>query len=110
MAEIQKRTHTTFVLIRGHYLGLVLTGTFNRIGERCLITGEQGRNIVLQPDEKRLVPDQTIFNDLGDTGMQLPLIQRVQHAGIGNNTLWLIEGTDHVFAQGVIDTGLATHR
>jgi hypothetical protein len=63
-----------------------------------------------KPFEKRQVPDQTVFDHFGQARAQLTIGQRSQGIGIGQHQFRLMEGTDHVLAERMVDRRLAAHR
>ena len=60
--------------------------------------------------KKARVADQSVLDDLGQSGAQLALGQAGEQIGIDDHRTRLMEGADHVLAAGMIDRGLAAHR
>jgi hypothetical protein len=57
----------------------------------------------------RLV-DQPVFGDFGIAGAEFALGKRVQHIGVGEHEIRLMEDADQVLAMARIDAGLAADR
>ncbi len=113
VAKIQQSTTALLrrlEFIGRHHLCLVAAGALNGIGQRGTVTRDQRFHIGLQPFEERQVADQSILDDLRQASRQFTCRQRLQGIRIRQHQLRLPEGTDHVFAARVIDTGLAADR
>ena len=74
------------------------------------ISLQQPVHVLLQPDKQRRISDQAILYNLRDAGCQLPVRQCPQCVCVDEDTLGLIEGADHVFAQRVVHACFASNR
>ena len=63
-----------------------------------------------EPVEELRVDDQPVLDDLRKPGPELPVGERVEGVGIGDDGDGLVEGADHVLAERVVDAGLAADR
>jgi hypothetical protein len=66
--------------------------------------------MLFEPRQEGFVTNQTVFDDFGKSRRQLAFWQGVQRSGVDQHSIRLIERTDHVLAQRMIDAGLAAHR
>ena len=108
--QIQQGALTAFTFIRRNHVGLVLATARDGILQRGSIARQQLVHVALQPFEKGQVADQAVLDNLGQSRRQLVVRQSVQRVGIRQHHFWLIERAYHVFAQRMVDAGLAAHR
>src|SRR5690606_18877583 len=110
MPEIQRGTNTRLTFVRTHYRRLGGTGAPYGLGQCDLVQLPQPVDIVFKPTEERLIANQTVLDDFRQARRQLTRRQCRQRGRIDQHQLRLVEGTNHVLAQGMIDTGLAAYR
>ena len=63
--------------------------------------------MLFQPGQEGLIADQAVFDHFGEAGGELARCKRAQRRSIDDHGPGLVEGTDHVLAQRVVDAGLA---
>jgi hypothetical protein len=78
--------------------------------QRCLITRQQFVEIDFQPCKELGVTNQAIFDHLSQTGLQFAVRQGIKRRDVGQHQLRLIERTNHVLAERMIDCRLAANR
>ncbi len=78
--------------------------------ERHLVEGAQGVDVFFQPGQERLVADQPVLDDFRQARRQLARWQGIEGRGVDQHSLGLVERAHHVFAQRMVDAGLAAHR
>ena len=110
MAEVQDRTQTRLALVLLHHLRLDLARAPNRVAQRRVVARQQRVDVDLQPIEESHVGDRPVFDDLGQAGAEFARRQRVERVEVGHHAQGLVEGADHVFAERVVDPGLAADR
>jgi len=110
VAEIERGAQSRLALVGGHHRCLDLARPQDRVGERRAIAGAQRREVALEPPEVRRIGDRAVLDHFGQSGGQLARRQRAQGVHVGEHQLRLVECTDHVLAQRVIDRGLAADR
>jgi hypothetical protein len=62
------------------------------------------------PFEKGQITDQAVLDDFRQPCLELPIRQGIENLRIGQHQPGLVEGADHVLAEGMIDGGLAPDR
>ncbi|MPN35254.1 hypothetical protein SDC9_182751 [bioreactor metagenome] len=110
VSKIEQGALTLLSFIRHDNLGLVRTRSLDRKRQRFRVAYQQGIQIGLEPLKKGQITNQPVLDHFGDARSQLARRQGIEHTGISQHELRLIEGANHVFAQRVIDRRLATHR
>ena len=111
VAEIQQGAPAVGLkLVSGHHLRLDLTGAANRLRERSGITLVQRLDIGFQPVKKIPVQRNTILDDFGQPGAVFTQRQRGQRVGVDDHQFGLIKRANHVFAERMVDGGLAADR
>jgi hypothetical protein len=109
VAQVEQGALAGLPLVRRHHFRLVLAGAADGVGEGVRVPRHQLVHVAFQPFQEGRVADQAVLDDLGQTGGQFPVRQGVQGFGIGQHQLRLVEGADHVLAEGMVDAGLAAH-
>ena len=107
VAEVEQRALPALALVGRDHLGLVLAGATDGAGECFVVACEQGIEVRFEPFEKRVVADEPVLDHLGEARGQLAWRQGGERLRIGDDGARLVEGTDHVLAQRMIDRGLA---
>ncbi len=108
MTQIERGALALLGLVGGHHLGLVAKGTLDGFGEGLTVAGQQALEIGLDPFEEGQIPDQAVFDDLGEASPQLAVRQGAEGGDVGQHQPGLVEGTDHVLAERMVDRRLAT--
>ena len=80
------------------------------MGQGLRIASEQSLDVGLAPAKQGGVADRAVLDHLGQARLELALRQGRQRVHVGDHRARLVEGTDHVLAQRVVDRGLATDR
>ncbi|MCY1507599.1 hypothetical protein D9M68_418800 [compost metagenome] len=106
VAEIEQRPQTVLALVRCHDLGLGLAADRDRL-DASRAAGKDRLPVLFEPGEEVRLVDQPILRDLGIAGAKLAWTQRVEHVGIGEHQIRLMEDADQVLAVRGIDAGLA---
>ncbi|MNF88520.1 hypothetical protein D3C84_710170 [compost metagenome] len=110
VAQVQRGANTGFLFIGADHRRLRRAGALDGIGQGDLVQGAQAIDVFFEPGQEGLVADQAVFDDFSKPGGQLAGRQGIEGGGIDQHHVRLIEGADHVFAQRMIDPGLAAHR
>ena len=79
-------------------------------GQRIEIVIEDCFHLLLEPEQERLVENQAVLDDFGQTRRELPLRQARQRAGVHEHRDGLMERPDHVLRFRVVHGCLAAHR
>ena len=109
MAQIQQGAQAAFAFVGGHDLGLQLAAAADTVGQRLHIQRHQRIDVVFQPDEELAIEDDPVFDDFSQARREFTRRQRFQTIQINHHRSGLIESADHVFAERVVDGGLAAH-
>ena len=110
VAKIQDCPETGFALIRPNHLRLDLAAAADRMRQCGPVPRHQGINVRFEPIEKRHISNRAVLDHLGQPCAELPRRQGAQNIEVAHHQLRLVEGTDHVLAQRMIDGRLAPHR
>ena len=109
MAKIENGAQARFALVLSHHPGLDLTTALDCMRQRLRVTRHEGRHVVLNPIEKSHVGNRPVLDDFGQAGAQLALRQGLERVQIAHHFQRLVKRANHVFAQRVVDGGLASH-
>ena len=110
MSQIEQGAPAAFTFIGGDDFCLDRAGALYGIRKRLFVARSEPRDVLLQPVKEAGIMDQPVFDDFCQSGSQLPLIQRIQRVGVDYYTAGLMEGPDHVFSQGMVDTRFTAYR
>ena len=110
VAKVQNSAQARFALVLRHHVGFDLAAALDRMGQRHRVTGQQRIQVGRDPVQKAQVCYRAILDDLGQAGAEFALGQGAQYLQVAHHQLRLVEGAYHVFAQRVVDAGLATDR
>ena len=97
VAEIEQRAVAGLELVARHDIGLGAAGFGDRL-VRAGAAGEDRAPVVFQPGEEVRPVDQAVFGDFGIAGAEFARRQRVEHVGVGEHELRLVEDADQVLA------------
>ena len=78
--------------------------------ERRAVARQQVIHVIFEPAHEIHVGNRPIFDDLGQASAEFALWQRIQRGKVTHHQLRLVERTNHVLAQRVVDGRLASHR
>ena len=109
VAVIQYGADAAFFFVLPHHPGLDFAAAAHRCGQRLWVAGQQRGQMGFDPVQKRHVCNGAVLDDFGQTRAQLALGQRFQCVQVSHHQLRLVERTDHVLAQRVVDGGFAAH-
>ncbi|MNE56015.1 hypothetical protein D3C80_1508900 [compost metagenome] len=109
MAEIEGGAHTGLALVGADHSRLGGAGALDGLDQGCRVQRTQIVDMLLEPGKEGLVADATVLDHFPQPGRQLARRQGAQGRGIDHHRLRLVEGTDHVLAERVVDAGLATY-
>ncbi|MDT4846346.1 hypothetical protein FQZ97_803630 [compost metagenome] len=110
VTEVEDRAKTGLSFISTHHMGFDFTAAPNRESQCDGITGSQLVQICLDPVEKSRVGNGSVLDDFGQACTQFSLGQRLERIQIADHPLRLVERTNHVLAQRMIDAGFPPHR
>src|SRR5512134_292289 len=110
VSEVEHYARAGFQLIARHYLGLVRAGALDGVGQRLGLAAGEPAHVGLKPFKERGVADQPVLNDLREPRSQFARGERPERVGIGNHRERLVERSDHVLAERVVDRRLAPDR
>ncbi|MNO86913.1 hypothetical protein D3C76_783280 [compost metagenome] len=110
VAEIERRAHAGLALVGTDHPRLRRAGALDGFGQGRRLERQQVLDVRFEPGQERLVADESVLDDFRQAGRQLARRQGAQGRGIDHHRLRLVEGTDHVLAQRMVDPGLAPHR
>ncbi len=110
MAKIENGANSGFAFVFGHYPCLGLAGALDSFGQCRRVQLDELLHMLLKPVHERGITNQAVLYHLGQPGRKLARWQCAQGIGINNHGFGLVEGTNHVLAQLMVDTGLAAYR
>src|SRR5690606_36685712 len=109
MTQIEQRPVAGLEFVALDHVGLGFAG-FGDGMRTCLTAGKYVPPVLLEPGEKVRPVDQAIFCNLGISGPEFALWQRIENVRIRKDKRRLLEHSDEILAPGGIDARLATDR
>ena len=109
VSKVEGGTHTRLAFIGADHFGLGRARTLNGGSQGNLIEATQGVHVVFQPGQERLVANQPVLDDFRQPCGQFAGRKGIEGLRIDQHQIGLIEGTDHVLAQRMVDPGFAAH-
>ena len=110
MAEVEGGTHARLALIGADHFSLGRARALNGGSQGDLIQRTQRVHVVFKPGQERLIANQAVLDNFGQPRRQFAGREGVEGLGIYQHQVGLIESTDHVFTQRVVDSGFTAHR
>jgi len=108
--KVQKRTVALFGSVTCYNRGLHFTRAFHGRNSRAFISSGQSRPLPFKPLEKLGVTKKAIFHDFAVTSQEIARHERAQNINVSQHQIWLMKGTDQVFALRRVYSGLASNR
>ena len=71
---------------------------------------QQLGDVLLLPLEERGVPNQPVLDDFANPRLQLTVWEGLESVGVNEDTIRLVESSNHVLAKSVVHPSLAAHR
>ena len=109
VAKVQVQTNALIQLVFNHDFSLDFAGAVNDIF--CMFKDTVNAPVhLLQIFPQLDIIDEAIFDNLTHSFNQFSFTQCFQGLGIDEDTVRLIEGTDHIFGEGGVDPRFSTDR
>ncbi len=108
--EVEHSAKAAFTLVQRDDFGLDRDRAKHGMLQCCRIARKESPDIFLEPRKEFRVADQAMLDDFGKTRAQLPLRQRLERIGVGEDEPRLMKSADHVLPERVVDRRLPANR
>lgn len=109
VAEVEVGADAVLFFVLFDDMGFHLAAVLDGVGQGALLLLHDGGHVLLEAGEEMDVAEQGVFDDFGKAGGKFARGQGAEGGGVGDNGLGLVEGADHIFAEGVVDAGFAAN-
>ena len=109
VAEVKEGADALLFFVLLNDVCLHLAAVADSIGESGLLLLHNAGHGLFEPSEKINVAEQGVFDDFGKPRGKFTRRKGLQSGSIGNDGLGLVKRADHVFAEGMVDTGFPPH-